>query len=332
MIWDNHACLPMEPHANLRFLPQIERYRRAGVDVVSLNAGYGEMSLEEHLGLLRQMRSWLLANTERYLLIETVADVELARASGRLGVTFDVEGAAPFAQAAQSLDASLDLLCELGVRWILLAYNRSNPFGGGCHDTDDPGLSAAGAALIAAMERAGIVTCLSHVGYRTARDALGHGSRPMIFSHSNPRALQDHPRNLPDELIRLCAARGGVVGVNGLGLFLGNEGSTAQRAADHVDYIVQLTGPEHVGLGLDYVFDMAGLEEEKASMASSFPRGMGYEKPTTCLPPEAIPDIAAILRARGYDDAALSAVLGGNWLRIAKQCWRASAGRVLRRQ
>jgi membrane dipeptidase len=317
MIWDNHACLPMDPQANLRFLGQLGRFRSAGADVISLNIGYGEMALSEHIRLAVQMRRWIAARPERFVLVETEAGAAAVAGSGRLGVVFDMEGAAPLAGRLHWLER----LRALGVRWILIAYNRANAFGSGCHDAIDEGLTAEGITLIDRMEQVGMAVCLSHTSYRTAFEALDRARRPVVFSHSNPRALHDHPRNIPDDLIRACAASGGVVGVNGLGLFLGGEGAAAARAADHIDHIVQLVGVDHVGLGLDFVFDLAGLEIEKAAMANTFPPGLGYEAPTRCLGPEDIPRIAAILRTRGYDERALGAVMGGNWLRIARACW-----------
>jgi membrane dipeptidase len=320
MIWDNHACLPMAPEANRRFLRQLGRYRAAGADMVSLNIGYGEMTLAEHIRLAVQMRRWIAARPESFVLIETAEDAAQVAGSGRLGVVFDMEGAAPLAGRLHWLER----LRALGVRWILIAYNRANAFGSGCHDAVDGGLTAEGRALIDRMGEVGMTVCLSHTSYRTAREALDRARRPVVFTHSNPRALRDHPRNIPDDLIRACAETGGVVGVNGLGLFLGGERAAAARAADHIDYIAQLVGVDHVGLGLDYVFDLAGLEIEKAAMANSFPPGLGYEAETRCLGPEDIPRITAILRTRGYDQAALEAVMGGNWLRIARACWSPS--------
>jgi membrane dipeptidase len=306
----------MDPAANLAFLPELSRYRAAGVDVVSLNVGYGEMNLEAHLLLIAQMRRFFLQRTDKFLLLDVPADALRAKAEGKLGVTFDIEGAAPLGEDVERVED----LKALGVRWMLLAYNRTNAFGAGCHEATDEGLTPLGRRLLQRMADVGMVACLSHTGYRTARDALEMSPNPPIFSHSNPRALQDHPRNIPDDLIRLCGARGGVVGVNGLELFLGGQANAA-RVAEHVDYLVSLIGPQGVGLGLDFVLDLPGLEEEKASMAATFPKGLGYEAKTVCVPPEAIGDIADALLGRGYAKADVESIMGGNWLRIAEGTW-----------
>ena len=137
---------------------------------------------------------------------------------------FDIEGA----NAIGDQLSLLGLYRDLGVRWMLLAYNRNNRAGGGCQD-EDPGLTAFGRRMLHEMARVGIVACCSHTGYRTAREAIDESPTPVIFSHSNARALVDHPRNIPDDLIKACAARGGVVGVNGIGIFLGDNDASLAR-------------------------------------------------------------------------------------------------------
>src|SRR3546814_1364261 len=111
------------------------------------------------------------------------------------------------------------------------------------------------------MARVGMVACCSHTGYRTARDVIEYSRNPVIFSHSNPRALFDHPRNIPDDLMLGCARTGGVVCLNGIGIFLGNNDTSTENYFRHMDYAVQLVGAAHVGIGLDYLFDVGELEE-----------------------------------------------------------------------
>lgn len=316
-VWDNHACPPMALADLPTHLPALERYRSAGVDVVSLNIGYGEMAWDEHLAMAEAITAWLDDQGERFVLARSLDDIAAARRSGRLAVVFDVEGAAPLAADL----TRVEVLARLGVRWMLLAYNRRNWAAGGVHEA--AGLTAEGARLIRAMEDAGIVVCLSHTAHEAAIEALAIARKPMILSHSNPRALCDHPRNIADELALACAARGGVIGVNGLRLFLGQGAPPETLVVKHLLYLVGLVGVRHVGLGLDFVFDLTGLEAEKAGMAGTFPPGCGYEKPTECTPPEAIPAIRAGLAAAGLAPDDIAAILGGNWQRIAEECWRA---------
>jgi hypothetical protein len=124
---------------------------------------------------------------------------------------------------------------------MLLAYNRSNRVGGGCQD-EDMGLTPFGRDVVQEMERLDMLVCLSHTGHRTARDVLAMAQRPVIFSHSNPATLRPYPRNIPDELIRACAETGGVVGISGIGAFLGDNDSRSEIYARHIDHVVKLVG------------------------------------------------------------------------------------------
>jgi membrane dipeptidase len=312
LVWDHHACMPLRPQ-DQSFLPQLARHRQAGFDAVTVNIGFGEMGPDEHLAMLAALRRWLSARPEAYVLGDSAQDVEAARAAGKLAVSFDIEG-------ANGVGERLDLVEQYraqGVRWMLLAYNRNNPFGGGCQD-EDSGLTGLGRELVAEMERVGMLVCLSHTGHRTVRDVLAVASQPVIFSHSNCSAVHAHPRNIPDELIRACAATGGVVGINGVGIFLGRNDASSEAYARHVDHAVQLVGPAHVSISLDYVFDMQELEDYTRKMQHTFPPGLGYELGPRFVPPEQITEIVATLQAWGYADADLQAILGGNLMRLTR--------------
>jgi membrane dipeptidase len=318
LVWDNHACMPMRPE-DQSFLPQLERCRAAGVHVVSINVGGGPLDLAHHLRMLASFRQWFSQHSDRYVLARTAADIDHAREEGKLAIVFDVEGMAPFDNGDHGL---VQLFYDLGVRWMLVAYNRRNAAGGGCLDEADSGLSAHGRMLLAEMKRVGMVVCCSHTGHRTALDVMAHADNPVIFSHSNPSAIHRHYRNIPDELIKACAATGGVVGVNGIGVFLGENDDRPQTVFMHIDHMVQLVGAEHVGLALDYMFDQGEIALIK-SMPSIIPAepSLTHQAPKM-VPPEAIPAIVEEMASHGYSDSAIAAILGGNWLRIARQVWR----------
>ena len=316
-VWDHHACLPLRPN-DPAFLPQLARHKAAGFDAITVNIGFGEQGPEEHLRMIAALRHWLMARPEEYLLLLEADDVERARSTGRLAVGFDIEGA----NAVGDQLSLIQLYYDLGVRWMLMAYNTSNRAGGGCQD-EDGGLTNFGRAMVAEMERVGMLLCLSHTGHRTVREVLAMATQPLIFSHSNCAALHPHPRNIPDELIRACAATGGVVGINGVGIFLGKNDISSDTYARHVDHVVQLVGPAHVSIALDYVFDTRELEEHLEKMKGTFPPGLGYEMGARFVPPEQLEEIVVTLQGWGYSDADLTALLGGNLLRLAKQVWKA---------
>lgn len=321
VVWDNHACMPLRP-GDTSFLPQLERMRKTGIDLVALNISFDVVDPRDAFPMLATFRHWVREHGEHYSLVDTVADIERAKAAGKLAIMFDIEGG----NAVAEHPGLVELFYRLGVRWMLLAYNKNNKLGGGCMD-DDTGLTTYGRQIIDEMERVGMVLCCTHVGHRTAREAMEHSRNPVIFSHSNPSAVYAHVRNIPDDLMKMCAAKGGVVNINGVGMFLGIDGegrfdNSTETIVRHIDYAVELIGPEHVGLGLDYVFDVSELDEFLAKHPEKFPadacKGSGY----TQVEPERFPVIAEALLKMGYREQDVQGILGHNNLRVARQVWR----------
>ena len=228
---------------------------------------------------------------------------------------FDIEGA----KAIDDQLSLIELYYDLGVRWMSIAYNRANLVGGGCME-EDAGLTAFGARAIDEMARVGMVTCCSHTGERTSLEAIDHAKNPVIFSHSNPRALWDHPRNVRDHVILACAAKGGVIGINGVGAFLGANDTRSETVAKHIDYVAELAGIDHVALGLDYVFDNDELLAYLKAHPEIFGNDASLARPRF-VEPEQLPEIADCLLAMGYAQSDLRRVLGLNLLRIA-ELWK----------
>ena len=323
LVWDNHICLQHENDD--RFMPEIQRYVDSGVNMVVVSVGFDVLPWEQTFRVLAVMRHWLLARTESFILARTADDVVRAKQEGKLAVAFNIEGM----NAIQDQLSLIQLYYDLGVRWMSIAYNLNNKAGGGCHDKD-MGLSEFGRQIIDEMKRVGIVACCTHTGYKTARDVLEYSQNPVIFSHSNPRALVDHQRNIPDELMKACAVTGGVVGINGIGLFLGDELVSPDTMVRHIDYAVQLIGASHVSVGLDFSVDSTtcALDLTKPSdklpqhFYKYFPPGNGYESGVTIVQPEQIPRITEGLMKLHYSEADIRCILGENLLRIARKVWR----------
>jgi membrane dipeptidase len=320
LIWDNHACIPLRPDS--KDIPaQLERYRASGVSVVSLNICWDGVSADLALPMAEAFRACVSQHPDRFLLVETVADIDRALASSRLGVVFDIEGGT----SLKGDVAMVSRFYELGVRWMLLTYNRHNELGGGCLDADNPGLTDFGRAVLDEMCRVGMVPCCSHVSERSAREVLERSTLPVIFSHSNARAVCDHPRNISDAAIRACARTGGVVGINGIGPMVGAGPLSVDAVLAHVCHVANLVGPEHVALGLDYDFELhadgpASLDRPYYIPAELFP-AEGF----SLLPPESIKDLAHGLEQRGWGGAAVAGFLGGNLRRVASRAWKPRA-------
>lgn len=318
IVWDNHTCMPLRPDDE-RFLPQFERFKKSGVTVVGVNVGFGEQEIEPHIRMLAHFRRWLLARPGEYLLVRSVEDIQRAKETGRLGVFFDIEGT----NAVGGQLSLVQLYYDLGVRWMLMAYNLSNRAGGGCME-DDRGLTSFGAQLVDEMARVGMIVCCSHTGERTTLETIEHSRNPVIFSHSNPRALWDHPRNIRDHVIRACAAKGGVIGINGVGAFLGSNDTRSETVARNVDYVARLAGIDHVALGLDYVFDNDELLEYLKARPQMFGEDAATLQQYACdfVAPEQIPEVVQCLISMGYADSDIERILGLNLLRVARAVWK----------
>lgn len=321
LCWDNHACMPLRP-GDTSFLPQLERVKTAGFDVISLNVSFDVVDPRDAFLVLATFRHWIHQHSDRYVLVNSVADIERAKSQGQLAVMFDIEGG----NAVAAHPGLVEIFYQLGVRWMLLAYNKNNTLGGGCMD-DDSGLTAYGRQIIDEMERVGMVLCCAHVGHRTAREAMEYARHPVIFSHSNPAGVYRHVRNVPDDLMLACARGGGVVNINGVGQFLGVSSTGApDNSTDtllrHIDYAVQLVGPRHVGIGLDYVFDLSELTEYLQKSPQNFPLSSGQPGSYTQVEPERFPAIAEALLQWGYKEEDVQGILGHNNLRIARQVWK----------
>ncbi len=191
LAWDNHGCMPVGVPYSTDVLPELRRYREAGVNVVSLNVGFGEMDVADHFQTLASMGRWV-SMQDCYMLIQPSVDLELAQHTGRLGGCFEIDGANAIGNQVSRVRA----YHQLGVRWMLRAYNRSNRAGGGCQDDDD-GLASFGRDVVREMVRVGMVVCSSHTGHRTARDVPEVATKPVVFSHnkctSSRGASEQHP-------------------------------------------------------------------------------------------------------------------------------------------
>lgn len=316
LAWDNHGCMPLRG-GDTGFLPELKRYRDAGFNVVSLNIGFDAVPWKNTLLVIATFRHWIKQHSDDYILIETIDDIEQAVTEGRLGVFFDLEGGSVLADQL----SMVELYYDLGARWMLIAYNRNNSLGGGCQD-DDQGLTAFGRDVLDEMARVGMVACCSHTGYRTTMDVMEYSLKPVIFSHSNPLGLREHKRNITDDAIHACAATGGVVCINGVGIFLGENDARSETIVRHIDYVVEKAGIDHAGIGLDYVFDMEELNEYVRQNPQTFPPEGGYAEGVKFVEPEQAPEIVDALLGLGYQDEDIAKILGGNLMRVARSVWK----------
>lgn len=310
LVWDAHACFPLDPSADLS---QLLRYKDIGVNFVSINIGMDMDPYEKVIQVLAGFRKYIQSHPKDYVLAQTAADIHAAKKAGKLAIAFDLEGSEPLVGNINMVSFFYDL----GVRQMLLAYNKDNRASGGCME-DHIGLTDFGVRVIQEMNQVGMIVDASHMGYMASMETFETSSAPVIFSHSNPKGLRDNPRNIADEQIKACARTGGVVGINGIGDFLGD--TKSETVVDHIEYVINLVGPTHVGLGLDYVIDKQELLDYLEGHPEIFPPEL-IQDYLAFVKPEQIPEIAELLLRRGYSEEVVYGVLGGNFLRVAEQVW-----------
>lgn len=148
-------------------------------------------------------------------------------------------------------------------------------------------------------------------------------SGPVIYSHSCMRALWEHPRNITDDQARACAQTGGVIGITGVGIFLGPNTPTLDAMTRHLEYAVDLVGIEHVGVSTDFSFDAADFNDELQRNPHLFDDSYTRWGPIQWMPPESFLSLGEHLRGRGWHSRDIQAVLGGNFYRVAQRTWRA---------
>jgi len=320
LVWDDHSGFGPDPSVDLS---KLRFWKDAGVDYLSIDVGYDRMDWRETIKSLAAFRRWIKASDD-YVLIGSVPEIDAARKAGKMAVTFDLEG-------MNALDGSIDMVefyYDLGVRQMLFAYNKNNLAGGGCHAGNE-GLTEFGRAVIAEMNRVGMVVDCSHCSHRTSMEAMELSQAPVIFSHSNSRALRDHERNIWDDQAKACAKTGGVIGIVSLDLFLTDGEATEEIMADHIDHYVNLVGPQHVGIGLDYAWPdekKADGDNELRDVISRnrdfWPERQYPNRPVKFLPPDCLPRLTEILLERQYAEDDVRGILGGNFKRVAEQVWK----------
>ncbi|WP_280182354.1 dipeptidase [Nocardia cyriacigeorgica] len=319
-LWEQHSCLPLLPTADIT---ELARYPLGSY--LSVNVGYSPQSSADTLALLHTFRADARADG-RFRLVTAVSEIG---DPDTIGLAFDLEDAGP-------LDGDLDNVArfrDLGVRSLLPTYNHANAAGCGCLDPEDTGLTGYGRDLVRALNEAGVFVDGAHCSRRTGLDLAELSEAPMIYSHANFDAVWEHPRNITDEQARACADTGGVIGINGVGIFLGRNDpdERAQRVsamADHIEYGAELVGIDHIGIGSDYSFDAEDFNHEIRTNPGAFSDAYTKWGPLQWTPPEdllglsEVPGLDDVLAERGFNAADRAAVFGGNFRRAAGQVWR----------
>lgn len=259
--------------------------------------------------LLRQVRSFhsAVARNPGVFVIRGRRDLEQVTAD-RVGLILGIEGVSAFGEDIWLLD----VVAELGVRVVGLTWNERNAFAHGCDH--DGGLTSLGEQLVDLLPGLGMVVDLAHASPRTLVDVLARAPVGSAFvSHASCRAIYDHRRNLTDDQLTAVAQHAGVVCLMPHPLVVDPTRPTIEHFVDHIDHAVSVIGVDRVGLGGDFLKQIA----QSLNWGEHVVEGVKVDATLEGLEgPRDYPRLFEALRTRGYSQSDVEAIAGGNLLRF----------------
>ena len=273
-----------------------------------------------------------IAHQDMVIQCRTVADIHRAKANGQIAFIPALEC---ITMIENELDR-LDVLYGFGVRNMGIAYSEGNAAGAGLREARDGGLTQFGRQAVRRMNRLGVAIDVSHSGDQTSLDTVEVSEDPVFITHAGARALWNTKRLKPDDLLRACAAKGGVIGIEAAPhttLTKKHPRHTIESVMEHFEYVAELVGIDSVAFGPDTLFgDHVGLHHVFANQLSiSSAHGTkdfeeveyvdGLENPA-----EGFWNITRWLVAHGYSDAEIAKAIGGNVLRVLERVWAPRSG------
>lgn len=306
------------------------KIRESGICAIKLSMGGSGGSYAETIEELAAYDAAIAENSDILRSINSVADIDEAYTSKRLGIIKSFE-------AATMHDGQPSRIAEFaaqGVRVMQLGYNTTSPFGAGVMSVDGPlGLSEAGREAVSVMQENGVLLDLSHAHEQTMFDAIAISTRPVAVTHSGCAGVYQHQRNKSDEALKRVAATGGVVGIYELSYLTPDDEQTPLSAyIAHLDHALKVCGEDHVGIGSDAVlpeFDVSpeSIAQWDAINAARKEAGIAApgEGPMPFVVglngPQRMSVIADELKKLGYAAAAIDKVLGLNFKRVFSETW-----------
>jgi len=312
-----------EAYANPLTEAEIAMFRSCGITGFHNSEGVGgATAYDDALSYMAAWNGFVGRNTEVFSLVGTAADLDRAKAKKKIAVIMGLQNADEFRDVKD-----VKAFYQLGLRCAQLTYNTQNLLGSGSTERVDGGVSDYGVEIIKAMNDVGMLVDVSHSGDRTTLDAIELSPRPIAITHSNCRALNDHPRLKTDEAIKKLAAKGGVMGITGVRMFVRDkEPTTIEDIVDHIDHVAKLVGIEHVGIGSDS--DLLGYDrmppEQLKQLRAAYKASYAFRDRIDTDGfdhPQKVYDLTDALLRRGYSDANIELVLGGNFRRLLGATW-----------
>jgi membrane dipeptidase len=294
-----------------------------GTALITSNAGWKWDDIVFDLG----MRFSDIAHQDLVYRAETVAHVLEAKPSGRIAFIPALEAAT----AIENEVDRIDVLYGLGIRCMGITYSEANALGSGLREERDAGLTDLGRAVARRMNRLGMTIDVAHCGDQTSLEVIAASERPIFITHAGARSLWNTPRMKPDSVIKACAERGGVIGIEAAPhttLTERHREHSLESVMEHVAYCLELVGADHVALGPDTLFgDHVALHHAFAAQLSigrvhagvrftEVPYVAGMENPG-----EAMRNAIRWLIKHGYGDEDVAKIAGGNVIRVLRETW-----------
>ncbi len=296
--------------------------RTGGVDAVHVTITYHETFRETVLNIEAWNRHF-----ERFpdLIFQgfTAEDVALARETGRTAIFFGSQNPS----CIEDDIGLVEVLHRLGLRFMQLTYNNQSLLAAGCYEDDDTGLTRMGRAVLAEMNRVGMVIDMSHSGERSTLEAIEHSTRPIAITHANPASWHPALRNKSDTVLSALAETGGMLGFSVYPHHLaGGSGCTLQSFCDMVARTADVMGPARLGVGTDLCQDQPDSIVEWMR-CGRWTKAIDYGEGCAAAPGfPAMPDwfkdnrdfsgIAQGLATAGLGAAEIDGIMGGNWARF----------------
>lgn len=299
------------------------RFKASGVTGFHNSTGIGGPTAHEDVtAYIGGWSNWCGRNSDLFSVVGRVDDLDRAKREGKIAVIMGVQDSDHFREIKD-----VAYFYALGQRCSQITYNSQNLLGAGSTERVDAGLSDFGVAIVKEMNRVGMLVDASHCGEKTTLDIVEASDKPMAFTHTNCRALRNHPRTKTDEAIKKLAAKGGVMGVTGVRMFLSDKDpTTVENIVDHIDHVVKLTSIDHVGVGSDS--DLIGYDHmspaANKALRDSYKASYAFRDKIDTDGfdhPQRIFDLTEALIRRGYPDPHIEQVLGGNFRRLLAGTW-----------
>ncbi|WP_323716399.1 membrane dipeptidase [Paracoccus aminovorans] len=298
--------------------------RAGGVDAVHVTITYHE-TFRETVQVIERWNRWFEMHPDLIFQGRTADDVQRARDTGRTAIFFGSQNPS----CIEDDIGLVEVLHTLGLRFMQLTYNNQSLLASGCYEATDSGLTRMGRAVVAEMNRVGMVVDMSHSAERSTMEAIEHSTRPITISHANPHSWHPALRNKSDTLLRALGASGGFLGLSVYPHHLkGGSSCTLQEWCDMVARALDLVGAGRVGIGTDLCQDQpdsivewmrTGRWTKTVDYGEGSADAPGFPTmPTWFHDNRDFGNLRAGLQAAGLDEATMDGVMGGNWLQFFK--------------